>query len=141
MEFLPAWAGKWIRSRPYEMPPQRSAQNQSQHKSPFSPLTKPRRADLLFGPRSTYNPRFSTGIPVSDHGYGYVAPPLLGRHVTRRMCRGRYAVLFGVGVRLAEVGEFAPRALAVGSDAVTQRLVGRESQHHIHDVISQGADR
>ena len=38
----------------------------------------------------------------------------------RRLCRGRYAVLFVVGVRLAEVRELAPRALAVGSDAVTQ---------------------
>src|ERR1700690_34203 len=57
----------------------------------------------------------------------------------RRTCRGRYAVLFVVGVRLPEVGELAPRALAVGSDAVTERLVGRESQHHVHHVISQGA--
>lgn len=66
-------------------------------------------------------------------------PPLLGMDAPCRLCRGRYAVLFVVGVRLAEVGEVGPRALTIGSDAVTQCLVGRESQHHIHDVISQGA--
>jgi hypothetical protein len=89
----------------------------------------------LFGlgvPWSEYRPRPRRRGPSCRSTRKRFLTPLLGMDAPDRMCRGRYAVLFVVGVRLAEVGELAPRSLAVGSDAVTQRLVGRESQHHAH---------